>query len=152
MIVFTVSILSIVLVIIFMFIWKAKASKKHSEGISAGLLEGKLQGGPKKPNWICSEDQYKGSNHYIAPIDVQNDEIWKKMAIIITSMGGKVLTVEDAYLHATFTSSLFGFVDDVELRFDKSQKLIHLRSASRQGYSDFNANRKRVNKLKNSIK
>jgi uncharacterized protein (DUF1499 family) len=35
-------------------------------------------------------------------------------------------------------------VDDVELRLDADQGLIHIRSASRVGRSDFGVNRKRV--------
>ena len=55
------------------------------------------------------------------------------------------------YLAATFTSSLFRFVDDLELRIDTGQKTIHLRSASRVGHGDGGVNRKRVEQLKNSF-
>jgi uncharacterized protein (DUF1499 family) len=48
------------------------------------------------------------------------------------------------YLHFTFKSSLFGFIDDVEFYFDESKKMIHFRSASRTGYSDLGVNRKRM--------
>ena len=40
-----------------------------------------------------------------------------------------------------------GFVDDVEFLFPK-EKIIHVRSASRIGYSDFGANRRRVEHLR----
>lgn len=55
------------------------------------------------------------------------------------------------YFAATFSSAFFGFVDDVEVRIDPQQALIHLRSASRIGYSDFGANRKRLDQLKKAI-
>jgi uncharacterized protein (DUF1499 family) len=62
----------------------------------------------------------------------------------------KVLLERDlpAYMHFTFTSALFGFVDDVEFLFDEGKKTIHFRSASRVGHSDIGANRKRMNIIK----
>jgi uncharacterized protein (DUF1499 family) len=66
-------------------------------------------------------------------------------------MGGSIQVEETDYLAATFTSSVFRFVDDLELRIDTSQQTIHLRSASRVGRSDGGANRKRVELIKNSF-
>jgi uncharacterized protein (DUF1499 family) len=40
------------------------------------------------------------------------------------------------------------FVDDVEFLFDDTNKKIHVRSASRVGYSDMGVNRKRVEELR----
>jgi uncharacterized protein (DUF1499 family) len=40
------------------------------------------------------------------------------------------------------------FVDDLEIRIDSTQKVIHIRSASRVGYSDMGVNRKRTELLK----
>lgn len=51
------------------------------------------------------------------------------------------------YLHATFTSLVFRFVDDVEFYVDSEARLLHYRSASRVGHSDFGVNRKRMQKL-----
>ncbi|MGH7970152.1 MAG: DUF1499 domain-containing protein, partial [Limisphaerales bacterium] len=52
------------------------------------------------------------------------------------------------YLHAEFRSPLMGFVDDVEFVLAPEQKLIHVRSAARLGYSDFGVNRKRAEFLR----
>jgi len=71
--------------------------------------------------------------------------------MIIGEMGGSVQLEKADYLAATFTSSLFRFVDDLELRIDTVQKTIHLRSASRVGHSDLGVNRKRVERLKNAF-
>ena len=68
--------------------------------------------------------------------------------IAVERMGGSVVTESDGYLHATFQTRFFRFVDDVELRLEESEKVIHIRSASRVGGSDFGANRKRVEKLR----
>ena len=63
---------------------------------------------------------------------------------VLQEVGGEIAAEEGAYISATFTSALFGFVDDVECRNDKANHTIHLRSASRVGHSDFGTNRKRV--------
>ena len=56
----------------------------------------------------------------------------------------EVISDDGDYLHVTYKSRLFRFVDDVEFLFDDEEKLIHFRSASRVGYSDMNANQKRM--------
>ena len=63
-------------------------------------------------------------------------------------MSGVIQAEKDNYFAATFASQVFGFVDDLEIRIDTDQKLIHLRSASRVGHGDGGANRKRVERLK----
>jgi uncharacterized protein (DUF1499 family) len=63
-----------------------------------------------------------------------------------------IVTVGDDYIHAEFTSAFFRFVDDVEFYFDSDAKTIHMRSASRIGYSDFGVNRKRLDDIKLMLK
>ena len=72
---------------------------------------------------------------------------WKKLTKIITRQGGEVQQDDGSYLHATFTSPVFRYVDDVELRLDEDHGLIHIRSASRVGRSDFGVNRKRIERI-----
>ena len=60
----------------------------------------------------------------------------------------EIAIAENNYLHATFTSFLFRFVDDVEFSFDDERKIIDVRSASRMGYFDLGANRRRVEELR----
>ncbi len=55
----------------------------------------------------------------------------------------RIVISEKLYLHVEFTSAFFRFVDDVEFLLDDEKKLIHVRSASRVGNSDFGVNRKR---------
>ena len=63
-------------------------------------------------------------------------------------MGGTVQIEKDNYLAATFTSAIFKFVNDLEIRIDSTQKLIHIRSASRVGYTDLGVHKKRTELLK----
>ena len=56
-----------------------------------------------------------------------------------------------AYLHVEFTSAIFRFVDDVEFLFDAGSGTIHMRSASRAGYSDFGVNRRRMEAIRSQF-
>lgn len=51
------------------------------------------------------------------------------------------------YLRAEARSALFGFVDDVELLADQEAGLIHFRSSSRVGRTDFGVNRRRLRRI-----
>jgi uncharacterized protein (DUF1499 family) len=113
---------------------------------SAGLLDGRLSPCPDKPNCVCSEYP-ADSSHYIDPFDIGElsvTEAMQAMQRVITDLGGRIETGQDDYLAAVFTSALFGFTDDVEVRIEPAEKVIHIRSASRVGTSDLGANRKRV--------
>ncbi|HFC12836.1 MAG TPA: DUF1499 domain-containing protein, partial [Anaerolineae bacterium] len=56
----------------------------------------------------------------------------------------KLVTDQGDYLHFTFQSRLFRFVDDVEFLFDDENKQIHFRAGARVGNSDLNVNQKRM--------
>jgi len=110
-----------------------------------GLAEGHLRACPDKPNCVNSEAPVSDSGHAIAPLPATD---WQAVRQAVESAGGKVVEVDDDYLHATFTSALFRFVDDVELHRDAASGLVHIRSASRVGQSDFGVNRKRVEAIR----
>lgn len=108
---------------------------------------------PDKPN--CINTEYPDdSTHYLPPLDFPDsikEQIMPLAKSIILDMGGTVINEstkeENKYLAATFTSSLFRFVDDFELRQDNSAHKLHMRSASRTGYSDFGVNKRRIMKF-----
>ena len=56
----------------------------------------------------------------------------------------------EGYLRAVFKTRLMRFRDDFEARLDAEAGRIHVRSASRLGYSDLGANRKRVEALRSA--
>ena len=67
-------------------------------------------------------------------------------------MGGlDVLERAEGYLHATSTSSLFGFVDDLELYADTENGILQARSVSRLGDSDLGVNSKRLEILRQAL-
>jgi uncharacterized protein (DUF1499 family) len=63
----------------------------------------------------------------------------------------EIVTNSDCYVHATYTSSIMGFTDDVELWFCDQPGIVQLRSASRAGYYDFGVNRERVEQLREAL-
>ncbi|MFO7628859.1 MAG: DUF1499 domain-containing protein [Prochlorococcaceae cyanobacterium] len=65
----------------------------------------------------------------------------------------RVAVVErrDGYLHATASSALFGFVDDLELYADTAHGMLQARSVSRLGDSDLGVNGRRLAALQQAL-
>ena len=117
---------------------------------AAGMVDGKLSQCPDKPNCVCSEFPDDPA-HTIAPIKIPEEMEGSALSLVkevLGEMGGEIQNETDSYLAATFTSGFFRFVDDVEIRLDAESSLIHLRSASRAGYSDLGVNRIRVEEIR----
>jgi len=114
-----------------------------------GLKNGKLADCPSSPN--CISTQTKDDSHRADPLSYKTDlfSAKEKLKGIIKGLSRtKITTEEENYLHVEFTSFLFRFVDDVEFLFEDKNKIIHFRSASRKGHSDFGVNRKRMEKIR----
>ena len=117
--------------------------------IRTGAANDRLSPCPKSPNCVSSLSEDK--SHYVEPLSykVSQDEAREKLISVINSMKrSEIVTAETNYIHATFKSAVFRFVDDVEFAFDDDKKIIDVRSASRTGYSDLGANRKRVEEIR----
>jgi uncharacterized protein (DUF1499 family) len=113
-----------------------------------GLNEGRLAPCPDRPNCVVSQGGDK--RHHIDPIayDGEKPAAVETIQQVVQEMAGtRIVTQTDDYLHVEFKSKMMGFVDDVEFFFPDSA-VIHMRSASRVGYSDFGANRKRLEKIR----
>ena len=136
---------AVVALIVAFLLFLGYQGKVSRSGNAAGMIDGKLTACPGSPNCVCSEYADAGA-HFINAIPFSGtvDEALALLAERITAASGEVITSQANYLAATFTSSLFGFVDDVEFRVDVEEQVIHVRSASRVGYSDMGANRKRI--------
>lgn len=141
----------VVCIVIILFIFQGINSRK---GVAAGLINGLLSPCSKKPNCICSENNQDVS-HYIDPIILSSGdemESFLKIKNTIKNTGGIFQSEIGGYAAYQFSLSVFGFVDDLEIRFDKENKIIHFRSASRVGTSDFGVNKKRVELIKSLYK
>ncbi len=123
-----------------------------TEERSLGLVEGHLRSCPSSPNCVCSESD--GGTAGIAPLAYEGDDsaALARLAEVLAAMPRTaVVTRSDDYMHVTFTSAIFRFVDDVEFRLDREAGVIHVRSASRVGYSDLGANRARVERIREAF-
>ena len=138
--------ISITFIIVYFIILGANSKSGNADG----LLYGKLHQCPDQPNCVCSE-QNEDTDHYIPPLDLSDKTASGTLKVfkeIILELKGEIKAVNETYLSATFSSFLFGFVDDFEMRIDLKQNVIHFRSASRVGHSDLGANKKRIELLK----
>ena len=124
--------------------------KYSQRGQAAGLVDGSLSRCPEKPNCVCSE--YMSEHHmdivYSSVIQNGEGELKAKVVSTIEEMHGKVQNTRHNYIAATFKSSIFGFVDDLEIRIVPGEGIMHIRSASRVGYGDGGINRQRVELFK----
>jgi len=120
-----------------------------------GIKNGELASCPKTPN--CVNSQAVGEKQYIQPIlysGTREDARARLLQVLGSQRRAKILTAQENYIRAEFTSALFRFVDDVEFYFPKEksgESVIHIRSASRIGYSDLGANRKRIERIRSEF-
>ncbi|NJN56964.1 MAG: DUF1499 domain-containing protein [Leptolyngbyaceae cyanobacterium SL_5_9] len=116
-----------------------------------GVKEGKLLECPSTPNCVNSQAPNSNSEHSIQPISYSStpeQSLANLKAVIQDLPRTKIVDETEDYIYAEFTSALMGFVDDVEFYLDKTQNVIHVRSASRLGQSDLGVNRKRVEEIR----
>jgi uncharacterized protein (DUF1499 family) len=107
---------------------------------------------PDTPN--CVSSQAGDAAHAVAPLTYTGsveDAMKRLRAALATEPRITLITERDNYLHAEARSLIFRFVDDVEFLVDPEQKVIHVRSAARTGYSDLGVNRRRVERLRRAF-
>lgn len=114
-----------------------------------GVFDGRLTGCPATPNCVCSDVADKG--HRIEPLSlaIPVGRAWSAVRGALDTLPRVHIVTDSAgYLHAECESAVFGFVDDLELHLRPDEGVIAVRSASRLGYSDVGANRRRVERLR----
>jgi uncharacterized protein (DUF1499 family) len=112
-----------------------------------GVHAGHLTGCPSSPN--CVSSQATDSEHQIAPLALPEDPKNSRsrlLALLTSQPRVTIVSAQNNYIHAEFTSHLLRFVDDVE--FLLGPQAIEVRSASRLGHSDLGVNRARVEQLR----
>ena len=117
-----------------------------------GVTDGRLAVCPASPN--CVSTQADDAEHRMQPVSFAGsaDEAMQRIKAVVAKMPRtKIVTAGDNYLHVEFRSALFRFVDDVEFLIDPDEQLIHYRSASRVGYSDFGVNRRRMEQFRKAL-
>ena len=133
--------------LLYLVIMMVGCSESYSSQIR--VTSGRLLICPDSPN--CVSSQSSDPRHAIVPLRYEGTAE-KAMELLIKAVSGmkrsRIVISEELYLYAEFTSAFFRFIDDVEFLLDDGKKLIHVRSASRVGYSDFGVNRKRVEEIR----
>lgn len=105
---------------------------------------------PSSPNCVTSVGG-ADPDHFVAPLRYQDarEHAKARLQTILRALP-RTTIVEDegVYLHAECTSLVFRFVDDLEFWFDERDSIVHVRSASRVGYSDLGVNRRRIETIR----
>ncbi len=110
---------------------------------------------PCKDTPNCVSSQATDRPHYITPFKISGDpkRAWEALRKAIKTHDRMVITHETGdSLHAEATSLVLRFVDDIDAIMDLEAGLIHIRSASRLGHSDFGVNRKRIEALRMQLR
>ena len=118
-----------------------------------GLKSNKLAPCPGSPNCVCSDDPQ--TSRWCEPFKllVDPEKSWSELeSLIVADKAARIATNTGDYLHAEYTSAIFGFVDDLELHLRPDERIIAVRSASRLGYSDLGVNRARVERLRTALR
>lgn len=119
----------------------AGITKKGGESVLADC--------PDIPNCQCSEAS--GQSQQVDRFVVTKDPLRGIAAlarIVEGTKGMEVVQFDEKYMHATATTSLMQYVDDIEFLLSDDQQSIQVRSASRLGKNDLGANAKRIDVLR----
>ena len=113
-----------------------------------GVHDGRLAFCPSSPN--CVSSQASDDVHRIDPLRFaagDADVAFLHLKEVLSARkDAKIVDDGRDYLRVELRTTLF--VDDVEFLLDRENNLIHLRSASRRGYSDLGKNRKRIEEIR----
>ncbi len=114
--------------------------------------EGRLAECPSEPNCISTQSLKAAQAivpfTYSKSLDEAREALKQEMS---RALHAKLVKEDGPYLHFEFRSPVLKMVDDVEFLFNDESKTLQFRSASRFGYSDWDANRKRMEDIRNKI-
>lgn len=111
-----------------------------------GVVDGRLTACPDSPN--CVTSYASDETHGIAPLQATLEQV---RGVLNGMERTNIVNQDGNYLYVEFTTALMGYVDDVEFLYDPAAGVTHVRSASRLGYSDLGANRKRIEALRAAL-
>ncbi|KAG8098995.1 hypothetical protein GUJ93_ZPchr0013g37839 [Zizania palustris] len=119
---------------------------------------------PATNNCVSTSEDITDSNHYAPPWNynpkggsrakpITKDEAMEELVQVTQTkpdnFAPRIVEKTDDYVRVEYESPVFGFVDDVEFWFPPGNKsIVQYRSASRSGFIDFSANKKRVKTLR----
>ncbi|MEI6615840.1 MAG: DUF1499 domain-containing protein [Cyanobium sp. ELA507] len=127
-----------------LFPLSASAALLHLEGpipADLGLHQGHLA--PCSTPAHCAREDWAVADPAAA--------LERLLPAVLALDGVELVETGEGYLHATATSRLFGFVDDLELHATPGAGLIEARSVSRLGDSDLGVNARRLATLRQAL-
>jgi uncharacterized protein (DUF1499 family) len=107
---------------------------------------------PESPNCVTTEAP--DNQHKIDVFHLKGDftKNWPEIQHVVAALPRSTfIKADETYLHATFKSRVFQFVDDLELFLNPLNGIISIRSAAQTGYLDFGVNRRRVEQLRHEL-
>jgi len=136
--------LAILLSVVFSAPAAVRASLLHLAGPPAadlGLHQGHLSPCPGQSH--CARETWSVTDPAAA--------LERLLPAVLALDGIDIVETGSGYLHATATSRLFGFVDDLELHAAPADGVIEARSLSRLGDSDLGVNSRRLATLRQAL-
>ncbi len=118
------------------------------------MATSRIAGCPTSPNCVSSLAEDDGHRIRPIPFDGAPEAAFEllKRAIAAEPRTRVVEEQRDQwYLRAETASQVFRFVDELEFQLDPERKVLHLRSASRVGYWDLGVNRRRAERLRETL-
>ncbi|MDD2853347.1 MAG: DUF1499 domain-containing protein [Desulfuromonadaceae bacterium] len=112
-----------------------------------GVRNGKLAVCPSSPNCVSSEALEE--MHQIAPLAFSGDPdaaFARLKQVLVRRTDSTIIEDRSDYLRVELRTTFF--VDDGEFLLDRAGGVIHVRSASRLGYSDLGKNRRRMEEIR----
>jgi uncharacterized protein (DUF1499 family) len=122
----------------------ARAAWLHLEGpVPADLGAGATGLAPCPSPAHCASARW--------PVEDPQAALAALLPAVLALDGVDQVETEESYLHATVSSRLFGFVDDLELFADGPRQQLQARSQSRLGDSDLGVNGRRLERLHRAL-
>lgn len=119
---------------------------------TAGIHPSPLLSCPESPNCVSTESSNDRQKIDVFRLKGDFSKNWLEIQRIVAALPRSYIVEADkTYIHATFKSRVFGFIDDLELLLNPSSGIISIRSAAQTGYWDFGVNRRRVADLRRAL-
>ena len=125
-----------------------------------GVRDGRLKAPSVHPNSVSSQaDLHAGSGALvdyarIAPLAGGGDPAatMARLREVIEAMpGARIVEARPDYLYVRFETRWLRFADDAEFWASPAEGVIHVRSASRMGRSDYGVNRERIEQIRAAL-
>ncbi|WP_394182181.1 DUF1499 domain-containing protein [Marinomonas posidonica] len=143
----------IVLIVVLLagFFVYVKMNNQMPEGL--GVTNGQLKLCFSSPNCISTQADQSDEVHFAEPLVYSGNrqDVQLRIEAYMLRQGAKLVDHSLGYAHFEVESDIVGYIDDIEFYLPKSDSVVHIRSASRVGYSDFGINRDRVRQIQNLL-